>query len=240
MDTQITVALIGAAGVCGTIAGTLVGARIQANGGLAQAQGARDAAEMTAQAMRAQSLSERRWTVLTAYLRAADLCADACSLSFTSGSLEGNEDSFKIFALLQAEAELVAPASLDNHLGLAYQALRNLWTTADIWAPHKWGWQTLEELEQAGSADAVAVLERLRQPARGSRTFAQLAAESQALRDMLVALPGFDRERADGLMRASGDPGRSDRERRHREEYYGEMRQALLEAAREVLGTNHP
>ncbi|WP_329112104.1 hypothetical protein [Streptomyces sp. NBC_01353] len=166
MDTGITVALIRAAGVAGTILGTVVGARIQANGGHAQAQAARDAAATAAQAARDQVLGERRWTVLTAYLRAADLCADTCSQSFDSGSLTENNPAYKTFVLAQAEAELVAPSTLDAELEEMQGAVRNLWTTAGIWAPHMWAWRILTELEQSSGPESEQVRAVLERPSR--------------------------------------------------------------------------
>lgn len=139
MNTETMVALIGAAGVLGTIGGTVVGARIQANGGHAQAQAARDAAATAAQAARGQALGERRWAVLTAYLRAADLCVDVVSQSYDAGFLTENDSAYKVFVLAQAEAELAAPTSMDTHLAEMHNAVRNVWSTADIWAPHGWG-----------------------------------------------------------------------------------------------------
>lgn len=242
MNTEITVALIGAAGVLGTIGGTIVGARIQSNSGHAQAQAARDAASTAAQAARGQVLGERRWAVLTTYLRAADLCVDAVAQSYDSGSLEENDGTYKVFVLAQAEAELAAPTNMDTHLAEMHNAVRNIWSTANIWAPHGWGWRALTEMAQSGRPEAEqarTVLQRVRgEGPRESRTVAQLRAEHEELRATLEALPGFGTNHVSGLLRDRSDPDRAGREQRWREQHYFEVREKLIEAARSVLGTN--
>ncbi|WP_326623326.1 hypothetical protein OG863_40400 [Streptomyces decoyicus] len=242
MNTETMVALIGAAGVLGTIGGTVVGARIQANGGHAQAQAARDAAATAAQAARGQALGERRWAVLTAYLRAADLCVDVVSQSYDAGFLTENDSAYKVFVLAQAEAELAAPTSMDTHLAEMHNAVRNVWSTADIWAPHGWGWRALAEMAQSGRPEAEqarTTLHRVRgEGPRESRTLAQLRAEHEELRTALEALPRFGTDQVSGLLRDRSDPDRAGREQRWREQHYVDVREKLIEAARDVLGTN--
>ncbi|MEV0529924.1 hypothetical protein AB0I66_41605 [Streptomyces sp. NPDC050439] len=132
MDIDITVALIGAIGVGGTIvgtfAGTVFGARIQARVGHDQAQAARDAATTTATAAARQAMVERRWAILAEYLRAAAalhesanrlyaLSADvrvAGSLITADGPAVEADVEERRHALLYAyaEAELGAPAEM--------------------------------------------------------------------------------------------------------------------------------
>ncbi|MFI2374875.1 hypothetical protein ACH5AO_07375 [Streptomyces sp. NPDC018964] len=243
MDTETTVALIGAAAVAGTIVGTIVGARIQAGSGHAQAQAARDAAATAARASRESVLGERRRTVLAAYIRAADLCVDACARSYTSGSLEENDPAYKVFVLVQAEAELVSPSSMDGHLSALHDAVRNIWSTAHTWAPHGWAWRALTGLGGSGGPEADrarAVLERLRSPggSGGPRTFAQLRAAHDELRQALEALPGLGPDLARSLLQDGDEPNRSLEERTWREQHYAEVRGGFIEAAREVLGTH--
>lgn len=242
MNTEITVALIGAAGVLGTIGGTVVGARIQAIGGHAQAQAARDAAATAAQAARGQVLGERRWVVLTTYLRAADLCVDAVAQSYDSGSLAESDSAYKVFVLAQAEAELAAPTSMNIPLARMHNAVRNVWTTAGIWAPHGWGWQALTEMAQSDRPEALQArnaLQRVRgEGPRESCTLAQLRAEHEELRTALESLPGFETDHVSGLLRDQSDPERAGREQRWREQHYIEVREKLIETARDVLGTN--
>ncbi|MFJ3807278.1 hypothetical protein ACIPWE_13100 [Streptomyces sp. NPDC090073] len=242
MDTEITVALIGAAGVLGTIGGTVVGARIQANSGHAQAQAARDAAATAAQAARGQALEERRWGVLTTYLRSADLCVDTVAQSYESGSLAENDSAYKVFMLAQAEAELAAPTDMDTHLAEMHNAVRNIWSTADIWAPHGWGWRALNEMAQSGRPEAEqarTALQGLRgEGHREARTFAQIRAEHEELSAALRALPGFGTDHVSGLLQDRSDPDRAGREQRWREQHYFEVRERLIETSRNVLGTH--
>lgn len=64
VKTEIVVALIGAVGVMGTIVGTVVGARFQADGGHAQAAAARAAADTAARAAWHQTMRDLRWSAV--------------------------------------------------------------------------------------------------------------------------------------------------------------------------------
>ncbi|WP_406416403.1 hypothetical protein OH809_39130 [Streptomyces sp. NBC_00873] len=135
MDAQTTAALIGAAAVTGTIAGTLIGAHIQAAGGHAQAEAARDAAATAASATNRQAITERRWTALTGYLRAAHEVVAAADRLYTlpvhaaagpDSSFEDIDRAMSAFTLLQAEVELSAPTDLERPVDMFFIAVMSV------------------------------------------------------------------------------------------------------------------
>ncbi|MDX3572884.1 hypothetical protein [Streptomyces sp. ID05-47C] len=126
MDPQISVALIGAAGVAGTVGGTVLGAWIQARGGRAQAQAARDAAVTAAQATLAHATQERVWTVIPVYLRAAGEYAQAVERLYQVDAVDDVLVARRAFELAKAEAELAAPQGMRSALESLAGALRAL------------------------------------------------------------------------------------------------------------------
>lgn len=121
-------------------------------------------------------------------------------------------------------------------------AVRNIWSTADIWVPHGLGWRALTDLAQSGRPEAEqasTALHRLRgEGDREARTFAQIRAEHEELYAALQALPGFGADHVSGMLQDRSDPDRAGREQRWREQHYFEVRERLIETARNVLGTH--
>lgn len=262
MDTEITVALIGTAGVCGTIAGTLVGARVQAHGGHAQAQAARDAAATAAQAARRQALHDLRWSSLTALLRAATECMETTGRLYTSSQARIDteraevERTYHTFRLVQAEAELAAPPEMKDTLAQMNRAVMAAYDNARMQAPTERAMRALDEL--AREADPAALrakdaLTRLRAagaPLWNPRSGNPPAEYEEAI-EALNAVPRLDRQQVRLLLGNAAVPleYESDRiqnvrsarrawaERRHR---YQEARHELIVVARQALNTNEP
>ncbi|MBM9624742.1 hypothetical protein [Streptomyces zhihengii] len=267
MDTEITVALIGAAGVCGTIAGAIVGARIQANGGLAQAQAARDAADTVAQSARRQALHDLRWRTMTALLRAAGECVEASGRLYlaapeASGEQAEAEQVLHAFRLAFAEAELAAPPGVEEELAAVGRAVRTAHHWARTRAPGEQAWRELDRLSRQGDAAAArakGALARLR--AEGAPVWnprhgdGDPPPEYEAAIAALNAVPQLERGQVRLLLVTAVEPLEYERgheptqaglrlnarrEWAQRNYRYQEARQELIEAARQVLGTDGP
>ncbi|MFF9053902.1 hypothetical protein ACF09Z_22485 [Streptomyces erythrochromogenes] len=147
MKTEIVVAVIGAVGVTGTIVGTVVGALFQAHGGRAQAAAARAAADTAARAAWHQTMRDLRWTVLSAYLRAAAEADEADEAAHRTGApadVEAAKESSHAYRLAYAEAELIASDAVLPALTMLNERLR---------ASH------LQALQRALAAAAIRELE---------------------------------------------------------------------------------
>ncbi|MFD3612043.1 hypothetical protein ACFWXA_28975 [Streptomyces atroolivaceus] len=262
MDTQITVALIGAAGVGGTIAGAIVGARIQANGGHAQAQAARDAAETAAQAGRRQALHDLRWTTMTALLRAAGESMEATGRLYLAGADAHAEraEAERVlhgFRLAYAEAELAAAPGIREEIAAVGQVVRTAHYLARMRAPAERAWRVLDDLCREGDAAAVpakGALARLR--AAGAPLWNPSVGggdpppEYDEVIAALNAVPQLERGQVRLLLGVAAVPLEYERRRENvvnarrdwaEQNYrYQEARQGLIGAARRVLGTDGP
>lgn len=262
MDTEITIALIGAAGVCGTIAGTIVGARIQAHGGYAQAQAARDAAATAARAARRQALHDLRWTSLTALLRAAAECMEATGQMYTSSEARADagraevERAYHAYRLVQAEAELAAPPELREALDRMRQVVMGAWHDVRMQAPTERAQRALDELCREGDPAAIyakGALTRLRssEAPLWNPLFGNPPAEYEEVIDALNAVPRLDRQQVRLLLANAAVPLEYERNRfenvrgarqarTERQRAYEAARHQLIAAARDVLNTNEP
>lgn len=158
VQTEILVALIGAAGVAGTIGGSIVGARLQAGGGHAQAEAARAAADTAASAAWRQSMRDLRWTVLSAYLRAASEAQEVDEELHRAGAAETAEaakQTFHAYRLAHAEAELVAPDDVQAALALMDSEIRSSHKAAVRRASAIRSIRKLEELASGGNREAI-------------------------------------------------------------------------------------
>ncbi|MDG9700915.1 hypothetical protein [Streptomyces sp. DH37] len=258
MDTEITVALIGAAGVCGTIVGTVVGARIQAHGGHAQAQAARDAADTAAKSTQHQALRELRWPALTAYLRAASECMEATEgLHTPSQSRAEVEQAYHAYGLVHAEVELAAPPGMDGVLADMHRVVQGAYHAARTRAPTERALRALDELSQASEPSAVrakAALARLcasDPPLWDPRRAGDPPPQYAEVIEALYAVPQLDRDQVRLLLANAAVPHEYERnprdnvrsareERRQRRNNYRDARRALIVAARNALGTTDP
>ncbi|MFF7393274.1 hypothetical protein ACFZAE_33145 [Streptomyces scabiei] len=262
MNTEITVALIGAAGVCGTIVGTVVGARIQAHGGHAQAQAARDAAATAAQAARRQALHELRWTTLTALLRSAGECMEATEQMYTSSQARADaeraevEQVYHAFRLVHAEAELAAPPGMEDVLARMNRVVMGAYDGARMRAPTERALRALDELSREGDPAAIRAKEALTRlrtvgaplwsPHRGDPP-----PEYEEVIEALNAVPRLDRQQVRLLLASAAVPFEYERsrlenvrgamrDRTTRRHAYQTARQELITASREALSTYEP
>ncbi|WP_406723508.1 hypothetical protein WJ438_00765 [Streptomyces sp. GD-15H] len=262
MDMEITVALIGAAGVCGTIVGTVVGARIQAHSGHAQAQAARDAAATAAQAARRQALQELRWTTLTALLRAAGECMEATEQLYTSSQARVDAELtevkrvYRAFRLVHAEAELAAPPGMEGVLAHMNRVVMGAYDGARMRAPTERALQALDELSREGDPAAMQAKEALTRLRRAGAPLwsphrGDPPPEYEEVIEALNAVPRLDRHQVRLLLANAVVPLEYERsrlenvrgalqERTARRHAHQDARQKLITAAREALSTNEP
>lgn len=164
VKTEIVVALIGAVGVMGTIVGTVVGARFQANGGHAQAAAARAAADTAARAAWHQTMRDLRWTVLSAYLRAAaeaDEADEAAHRTGTPADVEAAKKAFHAYRLAYAEGELIASDAMIPALTTLNERMQRSHHKAMQRAPVTAAMRVLEDRRRLGDSAASQALQRL-------------------------------------------------------------------------------
>ncbi len=241
MDSQITTALIGVVGVAGTVGGTVLGSWLQARGGRAQAQAARDAAETAANVVHVQAVRERVWTVMPAYLRAADEYADLMSGDYRNEDRETARNARRTFRLVAAEADLAVPEDMRPTLQVLSKKLRQLDRAAQRECRTGRAHAALEALVRAGDQNARRAAQELLQirrvetppsweplfgdpPAAYVPAIAALdAAGLQEVREVLLS----DAHRRPGVQAV-----------RHRaQNEVGNARRAVTDATRTALGT---
>lgn len=257
MEAEVTAAVIGVAGVAGTILGTfagaVLGARIQAGGGHAQAQAARDAALTAAEAARRQLLREREWTALSTYLKAASESFDRSLQTYVAPSSEGGAGpAVSELMHAHAQAELAAPRGLEALIVNLFNATIEMHHAANAQRHRYQGMQILSEIgpSDPGAAQAERARQALgelasaRSEASGvvewdspERIRARSAyAEAQ---EALCDVARLDAAQVWALLADSEDTdGRVGVQlTRLRQGYFG-ARTALITAAREALGAN--
>ncbi|QIP86695.1 hypothetical protein GLX30_24740 [Streptomyces sp. Tu 2975] len=192
VKTEILVALIGVAGVVGATAGAVVGAWLQAKGGHAQAAAARAAADTAAGAAWHQTMRDLRWSVLSAYLRAAAEAQEADEAVQRSGAreeVEAAKKAFHAYRLAHAEAELVAPDDVVPALERLDAELQGMHTDATRRALSMQAYRMLEDLLTSEPAAAGLALQRLDEVQQGPAETVQN--RITAARDALRAVPGL-------------------------------------------------
>ncbi|CAM5319803.1 hypothetical protein SCHAM137S_01964 [Streptomyces chartreusis] len=246
--------------ICGAAAGTVVGARIQAHGGHAQAQAARDAADTAAQSARQQDLHDLRWATLTALLRAAAECMEATEHLFISSQARADAERAEIerahhtFRLVYAEAELATPPGLELALRHMNSAVMGAYQAGKTRAPTERALRALEELTQEGDPAAVRAKESLiRLRAAGAPLWSPYRGspppEYAEVIEALYEVPRLDRSQVRLLLGSAAVPHEfelnpHDNVRGARQEWaerrnaYQDARRELIAAAREAMSTD--
>lgn len=247
MDAQITTALIGVAGVAGTVGGTVLGSWLQARGGRAQAEAARDAAATAARAAHAQAVRERVWTVLPVYLRAASEFVDAVERHVQVEATAEVQAARRAFDLAHAEAELVVPEEMREVLAALRGSQNDFLQVDRAWGRSMRARHALEQLEQAGDAAACRAMRELRDLERPSRpgwgpapqperrpdpgpaiaALTEVTALAPAHRFLLIGAARHDRTAPTDRVE-------------HARETYRQARRAVIDATRTALGTSTP
>ncbi|MEU3895390.1 hypothetical protein [Streptomyces sp. NPDC045251] len=258
MDREVTVALIGAVGVAGTVlgtfAGTVLGARIQARGGHAQAQAARDAALTAAEAARRQVLHEREWAALSTFLRAASESFDQSLQTYTSAPSSATEDDRVHSELMHAhaQAELAAPRGLGQLIVNLFNATVDMHHAARTHTQRYRGAQILAGIgpsdpggtEAELARRALAELASARSRASGVTDWdsqEQLDARTAYVEAQraLSAVVQLDPVQYWALLAAPDSAeGPAGRELTRLRQSYFSARTALITAARDALGMN--
>ncbi|GGR51677.1 hypothetical protein [Streptomyces roseolus] len=132
---EIFAAVVAAVGIVGAV----VGARIQANGGRAQAAAAREAAQIAADAQREAALWSVRQVRTAEFIQKVREVERICELFYSEGDLVGQRvpgklhDAFQEMIQKHAEIALMAPSPVvhaTNFVGSAVEDLAELATSA--------------------------------------------------------------------------------------------------------------
>ncbi|MFF9344910.1 hypothetical protein ACF1CG_34795 [Streptomyces sp. NPDC014773] len=112
-NPEIFAALVAAIGILGGLLGSIIGAKIQANGGRDQAAAAREAAQIAAEAQRVAALWAARQLQIAQFIQSARDVVDVCNRYYEDGD-DGSltfhlHDAVKVMRLKSHEVELVAP-----------------------------------------------------------------------------------------------------------------------------------
>ncbi|MEV6201114.1 hypothetical protein AB0M64_14140 [Streptomyces sp. NPDC051771] len=112
-NPEIFAALVAAIAVAGGLLGSVIGARIQANGGRDQAAAAREAARIAAEAQRVAALWAARQLQIAQFVQSARDVVDVCNRYYEEGD-DGSlilplRDATQAMRLKAHEVELVAP-----------------------------------------------------------------------------------------------------------------------------------
>ncbi|MET9956784.1 hypothetical protein ABZ135_35280 [Streptomyces sp. NPDC006339] len=245
MDASIASAVIGAVAVGGTALGTVLGGWVQARGGRAQAEAARQAARIAAEATHHQALYDRRWSLLAAYLRAASECVEAADQLYSTDSLPDVRRRWHAFTLAHAEAELMAPPGLLAPIDDLRKAVGRMYWTAQQSAPAERALKELRRRVEQGETAALRAYEAVERlwesdehlplPPEQRASSPDYALAGQAL----DGLPGFGSEQAAMLLnRTRQQREAASSERETRKSNHIEARRELVAAARTVFGTD--
>ncbi|MEU9851813.1 hypothetical protein [Streptomyces sp. NPDC047974] len=112
-NPEIFAALVAAIAIVGGLLGSVIGAKIQANGGRDQAAAAREAARIAAEAQRVAALWAARQLQIAQFIQSARDVVDVCNRSYEEGD-DGRlilhlRDATQAMRLKAHEVELVAP-----------------------------------------------------------------------------------------------------------------------------------
>ncbi len=174
-NPEVFAAVVAFIGIGGGILGNFIGARIQLRGGRAQADAARDAARITAEAQRLAALRDDRRREIAQFVQKARETVSYAETLYQQEDHEGAHQAAVRTAYMelsrkQAELELIAPADL---VALAHQvvaAVEKRMDLADDRAPaervrhrleaipvmspeHVWAQQALRALDDARVAN---------------------------------------------------------------------------------------
>ncbi|MFH8628215.1 hypothetical protein ACH4A8_41110 [Streptomyces vietnamensis] len=245
-NPEIFAALVAAIAIVGGLLGSIIGAKIQANGGRDQAAAAREAAEIAAEAQRVAALWNVRQVQVAELIQRARVVQRQCRRYYAEDTTGGAlltqlNDAQEAMYLKQAELELIVPNSVAQAIKELMLALKFFASKSSLEGTAVYAFNTVHE--QAYSEDSPASPEA--------------AAAAVALDDMATAQDSGDqvafqraREVADQALRSVAGlhrvhvslvlwyverGGPTSRMGATAEEVVDEKMTALVEAAREML-----
>ncbi|MFD8009556.1 hypothetical protein [Streptomyces sp. NPDC058955] len=234
-NPEIFAALVAAIAILGGLLGSVMGARIQANGGRDQAAAAREAAEIAAEAQRVAALWSVRQLQVAEFIRSVREM-----MSVYNGMYRSDDDAesrrarvdaaSKEMALREAEIRLIAPAKVAHAATEVSRAAKKAGVGAMRWGPLAGGRVALRRLCDSED-DAV------RHEARAARRVLDDESSSRtARRQALSAVEGLSGEHIRRLSEPPTKPTQRIVEGKdaHQREVDAKMAR-LVNAAREML-----
>jgi hypothetical protein len=142
-NPEIFAALVAVIAVVGGLVGSVIGAKIQANGGRDQAAAAREAAQISAEAQRVAALWTVRQIQVAAFIQSVREARRLSELFYQQNAVQDGLDvqmreARQDVAQKRAEIELVAPLAVVRAAGEAAEALDVMTTVAEIAGPGKY------------------------------------------------------------------------------------------------------
>ncbi|MFE7595577.1 hypothetical protein [Streptomyces sp. NPDC057494] len=232
-NNEIFAALVAVLAIGGGLVGSIIGAKIQANGGRDQAAAAREAAEIAAEAQRVAAL----WTVRQ--VQVAEFIRSVREVVWTSNrlvqaldpdSLTQAETARQAMGLRVAEIELVVPLSVLAKAYGTYASAVEYWELAWGKAPVVSAERALHRLVRSSDLETASAA------VAAARLLLDDDASGTDLWSALAAVPGLPSEQVTLLTERRGDTGHSiARQRQEATRLLDERTTELVEAAREML-----
>ncbi|MFJ5708335.1 hypothetical protein [Streptomyces sp. NPDC093105] len=234
-NPDVFAALVAAIAILGGLLGSVIGAKIQANGGRDQAAAAREAARIAAEAQRVAALWNVREVQIAEFVRSAREMMAVCEAMYRSDddaeSRRARVDAAsKEMVLREAEIRLVAPAKVADAASEVTRATKKACLGAMRWGPLAGGRVALKRLCNSED-DAV------RHEARAAmRVLDDESSSRTARRQALSAVEGLSGEHIRRLSEPPTKPTQRIVEgmRAHQREVDSKMTK-LFNAAREML-----
>ncbi|WP_031002169.1 hypothetical protein [Streptomyces sp. NRRL F-5727] len=234
-NPDVFAALVAAVAILGGLLGSVIGARIQANGGRDQAAAAREAARIAAEAQRVAALWNVRQAQIAEFVRSARELTAVCEGMYRSDddaeSRRARVDAAsREMVLREAEIRLVAPAKVADAASEVTRATKKACLGAMRWGPLAGGRVALKRLCNSED-DAV------RHEARAAmRVLDDESSSRTARRQALSAVEGLSGEHVRRLSEPPTKPTQRIVEgmRAHQREVDSKMTK-LFNAAREML-----
>ncbi|MEU8702920.1 hypothetical protein AB0C61_35745 [Streptomyces sp. NPDC048680] len=139
-NPEIFAALVAFIAVVGGLAGSVIGAKIQANGGRDQAAAAREAAQIAAEAQRVAALWTVRQIQVAAFIQSVREARRLSELLYRQNSIEDGLDvqvreAGQEVAQRRAEVELIVPLAVVRAAGEVAETVRAMTNSAQIAGP---------------------------------------------------------------------------------------------------------
>ncbi|WP_432112818.1 hypothetical protein [Streptomyces sp. S1] len=159
-NPEIFTALVAAIAIVGGLVGSIIGAKIQANGGRDQAAAAREAAKIAAEAQRVSALWTARQIQLAELLRSANTLIEMCDRMWLDGGEELAGEVTAAGAAVSSrwnEARLIVTENVAQAAGELASVAMAVEGDAQLFAPIMHARNALDRLlsEQVGLAEEV-------------------------------------------------------------------------------------
>lgn len=218
------------------VVGGVVGAKMQANGGRAQAAAAREAAEIAAEAQRASTLWSVRQVQVAEFVQAvreAVRLSDRFYLEPDGGELQNRAHAaYQAASLKKAEIELIASRGVVNAAQAVLLSASEYSMEARSGGPTSYAELTLLRLNFSSDEETA----RAAEAANAAFYFGGETSYSSRL-ELLLAVPGLSSAQAYRLARDASHPGQREQSREDANRDLEEKLAEFVVAARDMLNS---